>query len=534
MRRTLVTLAVSVAVFLSACKTDPATPEHWEKRLADAKSKGARVKIVEELRQSKFMGPAMLPMLAKRLESEKAAEVKTSIARMLGEAKAKDAVEPLLAAVEFGASDTETKTMNKEIVNALAAIGDTKAVPTFRKLLKTKDNFTVIAAIEGLADFKAKDAFEDLNAMANDPTLEPFIVKKAIVALGDLGDPRAVPGLVKLMFFERKDRGISFYMESSFALYQLGQPAADAVLPALNETDKDLKAWAEQNNIKPIALPLKAAQVLGDFHDVRAEKALIGLLTYKTEFDDIKGLMKMKGADALGRLRSKDGAKIMAGLLNEEEPSVRRELVWSLIRIGGRDALPKLVESAGKGGFEARLNSFRGLGMLGDEREAGAFEKALKEETKLLDAECKAVDDEAPECKAKPDELKKRTDKISAYAKRLDAAKECKEDAACWVKKLDDADAGVRERAGYELGRSKNAAIIGDVMKHLREKDLDARLAIIQAADWLVHDSPEAKKTAQGMLPELEKQLADEKGKTDFIKTNEDLRRLRVKIAQAS
>ncbi len=532
MRRTLITLAVSAALALSGCKSDPSTPEHWEKRLVDAKNKAARVKIVEELRQSKFMGPAMIPMLAKRLDSEKSAEVKTSIARMLGEAKSPDVVEPLLGAVDFGASDTETKTMNKEIVNALAAIGDPKAVPVFKKLLKTKDNFTVIAAIDGLGDMKAKDAFDDLNAMANDPTLEPFIVKKAIVALGDLGDPRAVPGLVKLMFFERKDRGISFYMESSFALYQLGKPAADAVLPALNETDKDLKAWAEQNNIKPIALPLKAAQVLGDFHEPAAEKALIGLLNYKTEFDDIKGLMKMKGADALGRLRSKEGAKVMAGMVNEEEPSVRRELVWSLIRIGGRDALPKLVESAGKGGFEARLNSFRGLSMLGDEREAGAFEKAMKEESKLLDAECKAVEDEAQECKDKPAELKKRTDKIASFTKRLDAAKECKADSACWVKKLDDADAGVRERAAYELGRSNSPAVVADVMKHLREKDLDARLAVIQAADWLVHDSPEALKAAQALAPELDKQLADEKGKTDFIKTNEDLRRLRVKIAR--
>lgn len=54
------------------------------------------------------------------------------------------------------------------------------------------------------------------------------------------------------------------------------------MLPALNESDKALLTWAEQNGIKPIALPLKAAQVLGDFHDPRAEKALIGLLTYRT------------------------------------------------------------------------------------------------------------------------------------------------------------------------------------------------------------------------------------------------------------
>lgn len=533
MNRILVAGILALTLALVGCKSDPSTPEHWTKRF-EAKSKKERLKAVEELRASKHMSPAMVPVLTKQLSVEKAPEVKGAIARVLGEQKSKESVDALLEAVDFSASETEAKTMNKEIVNALGAIGDPKAIATLKKLLNAKDNYTVIAAIEALAAMKAKDAFDEIYRIASDPAAEPFIVKKAVVALGDLGDPRAVPGLVKLMFFERKDRGISFYMESSFALYQLGQPASDAVLPVLNETDKDLQKWAEQNNVKTIALPLKAAQVLGDLHEPRAEKALVNMLTYKTEFDDVKGLMKMKAADALGRLRSTEGMKAMIPLVMDEEPSVRRELVWSLIRIGGRDALPKLMESASKGFFEARSASMRGVAMLGDERELAFFDKAATEEPKLLDAECKEVEDELPDCKNKPETVTKRQALINGFKPRLEAAKECKVDVACWVKKLDDTNAGVRERAGYEVGRSKQPTMTAELMKHLRETDLDARLAIIQGVDWLVHDSKDAQKVAQGQLSELEKQLADEKGKTDFIKTNEDLRRLRVKVSNGS
>ena len=157
----------------------------------------------------------------------------------------------------------------------------------------------IIAAMDALATMKAKDGYDGLYRIAMDDTAEPFINKKAIMALGELGDARAVPGLVKRMFTERK--GISFYMESSFALYQIGQPAADAVYPIVGNEDPELIKWAESNNIKPVALPLKASQVVGDFHDMRAEKALIGMLNAKVDFDDIKLLMRMKAADALGR-----------------------------------------------------------------------------------------------------------------------------------------------------------------------------------------------------------------------------------------
>lgn len=525
MRRIVIGGLLSLTLLTSACKSDPALPETWDKRISGAKSTKDKVKQVEALRESKFMSPAMVPMLEKRLAAEQKPEVKGVIARLLGEAKQPSSVAPLSEAIDPAGTDSDVKTMNKEIAMALGNIGDPKAVPALSKLLKSKDNYTLLAAIDALGALRSKEAFEPLLAIANDDTLEKFITKKAIIALGDIGDPRAVPTLVKAMFKERG--GASFYGESSFALYQIGQPAADALLPVLEQKDKELSKWAEESNLKDFALVAKSLQVEGDLHDKRAEKAAVEYLNYKSELADIKLIIRMRAADALGRMRGTNGVKPLAALLDEEESNARREYVWALSRIGGKDAVAKLIETAQKGSWNARSESMRGVAMLGDD--PAVFDKFAANEQKLFEAECKE-DDEQDECKDLAASVKKHVERIEAYKARATAAAECKDDATCWVKKLDGKDEGVRERAAYEIGRSGNAALIGELMKRLPDENLDTRLAIIQGADWLIDDSKEAAAKAKEFLPALQKQIADEKGKTQYVKVNEDLRRLAAKL----
>jgi HEAT repeat protein len=525
--RLLVTAGLCVSLLLPGCKSDPSTVEHWDKRIENGKGKKDKIKAIEDLRTSKYLKADMVPMLVKHLENEKAPEVKAAIVRVLGEQKAAGGFDALTNAIDGAASDSETKTLNKEVAIALGKIGDPKAVPALTKLLRTKDNYTVIAAIEALGAMQAKAAFEPLYDIATDDAIEPFITKKAIEALGEVADPRAIPGLVKAMFKERK--GVSFYREASFALYKLGQPAADAIVPVIDHSDKALFAWAEQNNIKDIALLLKGAQVAGDFHDLRTEKALLGFFTWKTEFDDIKLLFRMQAADALGRMRAKEAAKPLAGLLDENDTTARKSYVWALSRIGGKDALPRLIETAAKGPWDSREESIRGAAMLGED--PAVFEKFAAAEQKLFEAECKEADG-APACAKLPESVAKHVEKIKAYALRAEAGKECKADATCWAKKLDDKNEGVRERAAYEVGRSGNAALVDELMKRLREKNLDTRLAFIQGADWLIHDSKDALAQAKKGLSALNTQIGEERGKTEFEKVNEDLKRLAVKIAR--
>jgi hypothetical protein len=63
----------------------------------------------------------------------------------------------------------------------------------------------------------------------------------------------------------------------------------------------------------------------------------------------------------------------------------------------------------------------------------------------------------------------------------------------------------------------------------LSEKDLETRLALIQALDWLV-DSKESAAKVREVLPKIQAQLSDEKGNSHFVKVNEDLRRLASRL----
>ncbi len=528
MRHALLTLSLSLSlVVVSGCKGDPTTPEYWQKSITNAKKKKDKVARVEAMRAEKVATPAFLPMLQKQLETEKAGEVKAAIARVLGEMKDPSSVPALLGAIDFGAAESEDKAANKEIVVALGAIGDKKAAPDLVRLLNVRDNYTVIAAIEALGQMKATEAFEPLNKLATDDGTEPFISKKAIQALGEIGDPRAVQGLIRMMMKER--RGVSFYVESSYALYQIGTPAADALIHTADGSDKEILKWAADNKIVEPAVYAKAMQVLGDLHDSRANKRMINLLDYKNENMAFQLFVRMRAADALGRIRAKDAAKPLSAMLVEEEANARNEYIRALVRIGSKEAVPALAKASATGSWDARQPAIIGLSMLGSEKDIPTFEKLTKDEAAALAAECKE-DPEFEDCKDVPASVKKHVEAINNHLKRIEAARECKEDTACWAKKLDDANEGVRERAAMEIGRSNKADAINELTKRLTEKNLDTRLAVIQATDWLVHDNKDAAKKAQEVLPSLEKQLADEKGKTEFVKVNEDLRRLFVKI----
>lgn len=532
MRSLLVVAGLGLMLVFSGCKSDPSTPEYWSKRIEGAKGKKEKLKAIEDLRQSKHMGQAMVPMLHERLNAEKSAEVKRDIARVLGEAKSESSIDALSTAVVWSPADTDEKGLDKEIANALGAIGSAKAVPTLVKLLGVKDNYTVLASIDALGELRAPEGFEALNAIASDDSQETFVTKKAIIALGNIGDKRAVPTLVKAMFKERK--GVSFYLESSFALYQIGTPAADALVPVLDGTDKALSEWASKNNVKDVALQAKSAQVLGDLHDLRAEKALLGMLNPKTDYDDIRAILQGRAADALGRMRSKAAVKPLAALVTDAktDAGVVRECIFALVRIGNPEGVPALITFLGKAPYwDARDEIMRGITMMGTEKDIAAFDKATADEGKKTEAGCKGEEEAHPDCKNGVEAaVKRHVERVAQHKARLLASGECKADTACWAKKLDDKNDTVRERAAAEVGRGNNAAFAPELFKRLKEQNLDARLSIIQATDWLVNDNAEAMKAAQSILPELDKQLKDEKGKTDFVKINEDLRRLYVRI----
>jgi HEAT repeat protein len=513
---------------LSGCKGDPKEPAYWDKQLSSARRIKDKERILSELRDSGNLKAPFLPMLHAHLVSEKQPEVKAAIARLLREAADPTSVGPLSDAIDFGNADSAGNAMNKEIASALGKIADPKSVPTLVRLLSSRDQYVRIEAINALGSMRAKDAVQPLIAIATDDSGEPFVSKKAIQSLGEIGDPTAVPSLIRMMFKER--RGVTYYAESSFALFQIGRPAGDALLRVLDGEDKSLMAWARQNNVIEPAIYAKTAQVLGDLLDRRAEKALLSHLSFDSEYVDLKLFVRMRMADALGRLRCKDAIKpLVTMIVQEEEPTAREEYVRALARIGTREAVPTLLKLASKGSWDQRESLIEAIAMLGGEEEAQALAKLASSEESLTAAECKASP-KAEGCQHPSELAKKHLTAIQRYQKLLQAGQQCSSDGACWAKRLQDQDERIRERAAYELGRSVKAEMVDPLIGHLAEANLDVRLAVIQSLDWLIVDARDAAKKASGSIEKIEQQLTEERGRTEFVKVNEDLRRLAVQL----
>ncbi|QRN95345.1 HEAT repeat domain-containing protein [Archangium violaceum] len=519
-------LTLVLLLTLPGCKVDPTSPDYWEKSLGKARRPQDKVRVIETLRSSGHLDARFLPMLHEQLASERKPEVRAAVARALGDMKNPASVGPLGSAVEVGASDSATNLLNKELAAALGEIGDPKAAPVLLKLLTARDNYTRIEAVDALGRMRVSEAVEPLVQLATDEGAEPFLNRKAIEALGRIGDARAIPALMRTLTKER--RGVSFYVESSFSLFQLGQPAADALLAALEGKDAELTQWVRKNGINPASYSFKAAEILGDLREHRAEGTLVQQLAFKNEDPRIQAGVRARAADALARMRSAAAVKPLAALVSEPDAGLRREYTHALTRLGGREALPALEKAAGQGDWYAREAAIEALTMLGDEKELPAVEKLAAAEPAKTAAECEELGGEG--CGDPAALGKKRAETIARHGKRLEAAKACGADAGCWAKKLQDEDKGVVARAAMEVGRGKTAAHVGALLARMLEKDPNTRMALILGVEWLVEDTKEAAAQVKSALPVLEKQLTEEKSRTEYVRANEDLRRLVARV----
>ncbi|MCI0572718.1 MAG: HEAT repeat domain-containing protein [Myxococcaceae bacterium] len=523
-------VSLSLLLVGPACQKDPATPEYWSSRLEDTSRTQDRVRVVEALRTSGRLTPAFLPMLHAELGRERRPEVKAALARVLGQLKDATSVQPLAAALDLGNTEGAGNAMNKEVVHALATIGDRSAGPTLLQAMHSRDPYVRVAAIDAMGALRLKEAAGPLEALASDPSTEPYVVKKAIQALGHIAAPSSVPVLLRMMFKERP--GISFYVESSFALYQVGTPATEALMAALEGRDAELLKWAGENNIKEAGILAKCAQVLGDLHVRRAAPVLLRRLGYDSPDAASRLFVRMLAAEALGRMRAASAAQAISGLLGETEPDARQRYVKALVRLGGREGIAALTRSAEVGRWAARESSLAGLVLLADSREVPVLARLAQEEPARTAAECRDIP-EVRGCKDAGALGRTRQAAIETFRTALEAAAELKTPAA-WAQALQHADARVRERAAYELGRLGDATHVALLAARTREKDLDARVAVFQALDWLSDTGGEAEKKARSALPQLEKQLLEEHGMTQFVVVNEDLRRLVAKLKRRS
>jgi HEAT repeat protein len=523
-----VALALCLGLLEFGCGKDPSSPGFWEAQLDAAQRPSEKVRVLENLRASKKLDKSFVPMLSARLASEKSPETRSVIARALGEIRDPSAVEPLARAVEANTADGATSRMNAAIAQALGDIGDPKGAPALLSLLSSRDDYVRQDAIGALGMLKAPEAVPTLAQLALDDRSPPAVNRRAIIALGDIGDPRGVPVLVKTLY---KQRGNAvFAQEASFSLFQIGPPAAAALTSVVESRDRDLLSWARTNEVADAVLMVRAAESLGDFRASGAERALVKQLSYKNNAPEQTLYARMAAASTLGKMRSAEGRKALEGMLDEPEPLARAEYARALVLIGGRESVPALQRSASHGPWDARQYSIGALGMLGDERELPVIEKLRTEEPKLTAADCKRYGCNLPV----PEVAANRLKTLTAFEAPLKAGASCKSDAACWTAKLGDPEGAVRQRAALELGRMGKAQAVKPLVEHLSDREPETRAAVLQALMWLVQSDAAAAKQLLPILPKLEQQYSADRGKQDYLATNEELRRLMVEVRRKS
>lgn len=568
MRRALLSvIALVCALCFVGCDSGPKNAKYWGKKLVGSAKR--RVEAVKELK--KLRDPASIPDLLASLkipgehrddaawligeicnrsttmrseesdeDKEEAKEEKGKVAPVAklppGQVPAacdKALLKSLIEAIDFSVpagKDAETKEKNRlntKIAEALGKFNDQDGVEPLVRLLRARDNYVQLAAVRSLGAMRATTAVDALIDVA-DKHDNNFMVKNSIIALGEIGDPKAVPELIKMMFFER---GVSFYREASFALFQLGKPAVQPLIDTYDGKNPVVSTM----KLDAAVVPAKIAMVLGDI----ADPAGIPVIHKVMAFDEAQSSMgmgplaKANAVRALGLLGDKSAVPDLLKGIYDIDVSTREFPTEALGLIGDRGVLPELFKAAShepywtdckKGGYEdqACQNS-----------EPEVRQLTTEWFTRLADGsyldKYKKMLDETKDPKVK--------EMLTPDMVRLEAAKECGSNKECWLGKLKLMPpagapkeevakfAKIRDKAGYELSYLKDPSVASAIVATLQDPDLEARYAKVVA---LYRIMPKDQKLSDA----VDKIIEDERGKAQFVKVNEELKRLVIKMAR--
>ena len=170
--------------------------------------------------------------------------------------------------------------------SALGTIGDPIAVPALVRALKDRYSNVRLAAAVALGSIGDARAFQPLIAALGD--VSGSVRTAAAEALARIGDPRAVEPIVAA---RRSGHDVAFYRPVP-ALAQFGAPAVEPLIAALEDED---------HNVRYIA-----AQALGQIGDPRAVEPLIAALS------DGDGPVRREAALALRALGRTDAVEAQA------------------------------------------------------------------------------------------------------------------------------------------------------------------------------------------------------------------------------
>ncbi len=430
---TLATLALGGL----ACQGDPNDPMTWAKQLKDLRVQKealdhlanmdvekarpavpALIELYQDAKRPEFLetlaryaDPRTKPIMLEALEyNDDDFDRATIAAGVLGAMKATDAVDPLIKAVEKPLPiKSRANSTRIAAMRALVKIGDKRAVPVFMKILTT--------------------SADEQDFLLN---------QRAALGLAEFRDPQAIPALIKGLFMT--GRGTGIFQECRLALVRIGAPSIDPVIALLQEKNADVQAMAAQlkfEEVTPGVVPHKAAILLGDLRAKKAVPALIGRIHQKARGDEHRSALI--GLGYIATPAAVDG--ILADLKDAKaDPAERASAADALYLSGDRRAVPTLMEIA-KSGYVKSDGE-----MASDLRASAAIALARIAGKETYDSFKALVDNE-----------KAAQGVFGMALDRMQVAKECDQDLACYGKTLNDPSWTRAEKAAFAISFSGNA-----------------------------------------------------------------------------
>ncbi|MCX7958573.1 MAG: hypothetical protein N3B13_05950, partial [Deltaproteobacteria bacterium] len=168
---------------------------YWVKKLTDVQLKQDAVKALMELKDK-----SVVPQLVELFKKDKS--LRADIAEILGLIGDRSVAPALLEGLVFEVSNNiqeqrENDRINEKILGALASMQEESAKPAVIKLLSSTSAPVLAAAVRAEKVFKDKNAVDALIAIIKNDNLSKAIRADAIFVLGEIGDPKAVPALVR-------------------------------------------------------------------------------------------------------------------------------------------------------------------------------------------------------------------------------------------------------------------------------------------------------------------------------------------------
>jgi len=186
------------------------------------------------------------------------------------------------------------------------------------------------------------------------------IRKKAIIALGKIGDTIAVEPLIQVL----KDGESDIRFWAAWALGNIqDKRALICLIQAFKDKDKKVR-W-------------KAADALGEMGDKRAVIPLIRVL--KDEYEDT--IVKWAVVEALGKIGGKRSVPSLMKALRDSD--LRKKTANALLKIG-EPALKPLIQALEDRSWEIRIKAVEILEEMGDKRAVRPLILTLKREEDWL------------------------------------------------------------------------------------------------------------------------------------------------------